>query len=34
MSEYTKYFKSKKGFSRFMKKLYEKYKSLSKFSGQ
>lgn len=33
MSEYTKYFKSKKGFSRFMKKLYEKYKSLSKFSG-
>lgn len=33
MHEYTKYFKEQKGFDRFINKLYEKYKSLSKISG-
>ncbi len=33
MHDYTKYFKSKDGFERFIKGLYEKYQSLSKFSG-
>lgn len=33
MHEYTEYFKSKEGFGRFIKGLYEKYKSLSSFSG-
>ncbi len=33
MHNYTEYFKSKEGFNRFIKKLYEKYKSLSNFSG-
>lgn len=33
MHKYTKYFKTNPGFDRFIKKIYEKYKSLSKFSG-
>lgn len=33
MHNYTKYFKEQKGFDRFIHKLYEKYRSLSKFSG-
>lgn len=33
MHNYTEYFKSKEGFDRFIKNLYEKYKSLSSFSG-
>ena len=33
MHEYTRYFKSKDGFDRFIKGLYSKYQSLSKFSG-
>lgn len=33
MHNYTKYFIEKKGFSRFINKLYEKYQTLSKFSG-
>lgn len=33
MKEYTKYFKDKKGYDRFITKIYEKYQSISKFSG-
>ena len=33
MHEYSKYFKNRLGFDRFINKLYEKYQSLSKFSG-
>ena len=33
MHDYTIYFKEKEGFNRFINKLYEKYKSLGKFSG-
>lgn len=33
MHEYTKYFKNQLGFDRFIQKLYQKYQSLSKFSG-
>ena len=33
MHKYTEYFKSNKGFDRFIEKLYKKYQSLSKFSG-
>lgn len=33
MHNYTKYFIEQKGFSRFINKLYEKYQSLSRFSG-
>ncbi len=33
MHEYTKYFKSRKAYDRFIHQMYEKYKSLSKFSG-
>lgn len=33
MHNYTKYFLEQKGFSRFINKLYDKYKSLSRFSG-
>ncbi|MCI6266530.1 MAG: TIGR02679 domain-containing protein [Erysipelotrichaceae bacterium] len=33
MHEYSKYFKNNPGFDRFIQKLYEKYQSLSKFSG-
>jgi len=33
MHDYTKYFKEKNGFNRFINKLYEKYKSLGKISG-
>ena len=33
MKEYTKYFKDKKGYDRFITKIYEKYQSISRFSG-
>ena len=33
MKEYTKFFKSDKGYDRFIKGIYAKYKSLGKFSG-
>lgn len=33
MHDYTKYFQEQTGFKRFINKLYQKYKSLSKFSG-
>lgn len=33
MHNYTKYFIEQKGFDRFINKLYDKYKSLSRFSG-
>lgn len=33
MHKYTKYFKSNSSYDRFINKLYEKYKSLGKFSG-
>ncbi len=33
MHSYTRYFKEQKGYDRFINKLYQKYKSLSKFSG-
>lgn len=33
MHNYTIYFKEQKGFDRFINKLYDKYKSLSRFSG-
>lgn len=33
MKEYSKYFKNKKGYDRFIKKIYEKYQSLAKFTG-
>lgn len=33
MHEYTKYFKETKGFDRLINKLYQKYQSLSKFTG-
>ncbi len=33
MHEFTKYFKDRPGFARFIKALYEKYQSFSKFSG-
>lgn len=33
MHEYTVYFKSRKGYDRFIHQMYEKYKSLSRFSG-
>lgn len=33
MHDYSKYFKEQLGFERFIHKLYEKYQSLSKFSG-
>lgn len=33
MHKYTEYFKSNPGFDRFIRKIYQKYQSLSKFSG-
>ncbi len=33
MTEYSKYFKDKNGYDRFIKKLYQKYQSLGKFIG-
>ena len=33
MHDYSKYFKDQPGFDRFIVKLYEKFQSLSKFSG-
>lgn len=33
MHKYTEYFKENKGFNRLIKEIYEKYRSLSKFSG-
>lgn len=33
MHDYTKYFKEQSGFDRFIKKIYQKYSSISRFSG-
>ena len=33
MHKYTEYFKENHGFDRLIRKIYEKYQSLSKFSG-
>ena len=33
MHEYTSYFKSKSAYDRFIHQMYEKYKSLARFSG-
>ena len=34
MHKYTEYFKESPGFNRFIKKIYDKYKSLGRFSGK